>query len=197
MVWLPFLPAWGGVNLELLTRLSALEQEVSAIKEAKATEVSYGLARLSNATDITETNNALVLPALQNNAGIPGSLRNVAASAQSTASSALSSAQGNSREIQSIKAQLPTKRNYGYVWVVFGFMVAENFLSTTSIPAPEQSYNVSITGIDIYGLRRLSDSEKNAFSTNNNFGSFRVVTNNGNLVKEAHQRILVIEYKFT
>ncbi len=196
MDWSPFLPA-GGVNLELLTRLSVLEQEVAAIKETRATEASYGLARLSNATDITETNNGLAIPASQNNAGITGSLRNVAASAQSTASSAMSNAQGNSQEIQNIKAQLPTKRNYGYIYVVYGFMVAENFLSTTSIPAPEQGYGVTITGIDIYGLRRLSESEKNAFSTQNNFGSFRVTTNNGNLARDAHQRILVVEYRFT
>lgn len=64
----------GGVNLDVLTRLSSLEREVEAIKNLKATENGYGLAMISNAKDVTEVNSGLVMSAVQNNPSVSGTI---------------------------------------------------------------------------------------------------------------------------
>lgn len=66
----------GGTSIELLSRISALEQEVSGIKQSKASPDSFGLSKASNAADVTDAGSGLVLSAVQNNAGVPGTLRN-------------------------------------------------------------------------------------------------------------------------
>lgn len=76
MDWSPFLPAWGGVNLELLTRIDALERAVEQIRSQKASENAFGIAKLTNAQDVTDANSGLALSAMQNNAGIEGTIAN-------------------------------------------------------------------------------------------------------------------------
>lgn len=70
-----FRRAWGGVSAELLARIASLEQEVQQLKKSKATADSFGLAKISDATDVTERDNGLVLSAWQNNAANSGSIR--------------------------------------------------------------------------------------------------------------------------
>lgn len=67
-------PAGGGVaNIELLTRLDVIENEIQILKK-KATENEYGLAKISEASDVTESDNGLVLGAKEKNANIDGSI---------------------------------------------------------------------------------------------------------------------------
>lgn len=66
----------GGVNLDFIKRLSDVEREISRLKEEKATTDRFGLTKLSNSTDATQENVGLSLSAMQNNASIPGTLRN-------------------------------------------------------------------------------------------------------------------------
>lgn len=70
----------GGINLELLAKLQALEDQVSGLRqelsEVKASRAGndYGLVKLSSSQSITNSV-GLALPASENNAGISGSLR--------------------------------------------------------------------------------------------------------------------------
>lgn len=66
----------GGANLDFIKRLSDVEREIYRLKEEKASTDSFGLTKLSNSTDITQENVGLSLSAMQNNASIPGTLRN-------------------------------------------------------------------------------------------------------------------------
>ena len=66
----------GGVNLNILNRISVLESEVAALKRGKATDQEYGLAKISGSQDITETDSGLVLGAVQNNPSVEGTLAN-------------------------------------------------------------------------------------------------------------------------
>lgn len=63
----------GGVNKELLDRIALLENEVSILKQKKASKTEYGMAQISDATDIT-TDVGFVLGAKEKNAAIPGSI---------------------------------------------------------------------------------------------------------------------------
>ena len=68
--------AWGGgTSLEALSRIAVLEKELSDLKQTIATPDTYGLSKITDATDVTE-NNGLVLGAVQNNASVPGTLAN-------------------------------------------------------------------------------------------------------------------------
>lgn len=73
---IPVSSVGGGVNLDFIKRLSDVEREISRIKEEKASTDSFGLTKLSNSTDVTQENVGLSLSAMQNNASIPGTLRN-------------------------------------------------------------------------------------------------------------------------
>ena len=70
----------GGINLELLAKLQALEDQVSGLRqelsEVKSSRAGndYGLVKLSSSQSITNSV-GLALPASENNAGISGSLR--------------------------------------------------------------------------------------------------------------------------
>lgn len=64
----------GGVNAETLSRLSALEDELREVKSSKATETGYGLAKISDAQDVTNPNSGMVLSSVQNNASVEGTL---------------------------------------------------------------------------------------------------------------------------
>lgn len=78
----------GGINQNTLDRIIALETELQSIKEGlmqsgaeiealrngKATESSYGLARVSESTAVTQTNTGLVLSAKEKNPSIVGTL---------------------------------------------------------------------------------------------------------------------------
>ncbi len=66
----------GGVNLELLTRIDALEQAVDQIRSQKASENVFGFAKLTNAQDVTDANGGLALSAMQNNSSIEGTIAN-------------------------------------------------------------------------------------------------------------------------
>lgn len=61
-------PVRGGYR-QLLTRIEAVEQ-------LRAGEHAFGLAKVTNAADVTAANGGLVLPAMQNNAALPGTLAN-------------------------------------------------------------------------------------------------------------------------
>lgn len=65
----------GGGNLDTLKKIEDLEREVSSINNRKATEIDYGFAKLSNATDVTGTDSGIALSAVQNNASVPNTLR--------------------------------------------------------------------------------------------------------------------------
>ena len=65
----------GGTSLEVLSRIAVLEKEISDLKQTIATPDTYGLSKITDATDVTE-NNGLVLGAVQNNASVPGTLAN-------------------------------------------------------------------------------------------------------------------------
>lgn len=73
----------GGTNQSLLDRIAALEETTStlaaslqALTENKASKTSYGLAKLSDATDVTE-DLGLVLSAKEKNPAVSGSLANL------------------------------------------------------------------------------------------------------------------------
>ena len=68
----------GGVNLELLTRIDALEQELFTIKQTIGSDLEYGLAKVTNSSSVN-TENGIAMSAMQNNAAINGTLANAIA----------------------------------------------------------------------------------------------------------------------
>lgn len=66
----------GGENPNLQDRVAALEKENSDIKQSRAAEGMYGLAKISGSESVTETDSGLVLGAVQNNAALPGTIAN-------------------------------------------------------------------------------------------------------------------------
>lgn len=66
----------GGVSAALLARIVALENEVSALKKQKATGSEYGLVKLSNASDVTESE-GLAVPASELNSTVEGTVKNL------------------------------------------------------------------------------------------------------------------------
>lgn len=62
--------------MDLLDRIASIETEIDAIKNTKASEQEYGLSKISNACDVTESNNGIALSAMQNNPSIVGTLAN-------------------------------------------------------------------------------------------------------------------------
>lgn len=71
-----FQPVGGGTGLDVLERLLAIEVELARIKESVATESSFGLAKITNAQNITNVDCGFALSALQNNAAVQGTLAN-------------------------------------------------------------------------------------------------------------------------
>ncbi len=69
-------PVGGGTGLDVLERLLAIEVELARIKESVATESSFGLAKITNAQNITNVDCGFALSALQNNAAVQGTLAN-------------------------------------------------------------------------------------------------------------------------
>lgn len=65
----------GGVNKELLDRISLLENEVSKLKQQKASKTEYGMAQISDSTDVT-TDVGFVLGAKEKNAAVNGTIAN-------------------------------------------------------------------------------------------------------------------------
>lgn len=65
----------GVVSAELLARISDLENEVSTLKAQKATADAFGLVKLTDASDVTEST-GLALPASEKNASIDGTIGN-------------------------------------------------------------------------------------------------------------------------
>lgn len=65
----------GGVNLDLLNKLSNIENQIDDLKK-HATTQEFGLSKISSATDVTEQDSGLVLSAVQNNPTVDGSIRN-------------------------------------------------------------------------------------------------------------------------
>lgn len=65
----------GAVSLETLARITVLEQELAELKSTIASDSAYGLAKVTNATDVTQES-GIALSAMQNNASVEGTLRN-------------------------------------------------------------------------------------------------------------------------
>lgn len=63
----------GGVNLELINRISLMEKEIDDLKKAVATNENYGLAKISFSESVTE-DFGLVLSAKEKNESVPGTL---------------------------------------------------------------------------------------------------------------------------
>ena len=79
----------GGVNKNLLNRIATLEEEVSQLKRQKAGKTTYGLAKISDLTDVT-TEDGLVLGTKEKNATIPGTIaHNIEAAKDSLSSQIL------------------------------------------------------------------------------------------------------------
>lgn len=66
----------GGINQPLLDRIDELERRLEAVESGRASEESYGLARISESGAVTDTGSGLVLSARQNNAAETGTLAN-------------------------------------------------------------------------------------------------------------------------
>lgn len=64
----------GAASLEILSRISFLEHRIEKV-EKHATENTYGVVRLSGATDITDST-GIALDSTQNNASVDGTLAN-------------------------------------------------------------------------------------------------------------------------
>lgn len=80
----------GGVNLELLNRISGIEQTVEGIqktlsdlKNSRADKEKYGLVKISDATSVTKIE-GLALPSREKNAALPGTLANLINSAKTS-----------------------------------------------------------------------------------------------------------------
>lgn len=71
---LPIPTQGGATSLETLARITALEQELADLKRSVASDTAYGLAKVTNATDVTEEI-GIAISAVQNNASVSGSLR--------------------------------------------------------------------------------------------------------------------------
>lgn len=76
-------PTSGGGNLELLNRMAELENSVSQLYErvsrteqSRATPDTYGLAKATDATNVTQKDSGLVVGAWQLNEGMTDSLAN-------------------------------------------------------------------------------------------------------------------------
>lgn len=65
----------GGVNRDLLDRVSLLESELAELKQKKASETEYGLGKISASASVTE-DDGLLLSAKEKNDAISGSLAN-------------------------------------------------------------------------------------------------------------------------
>lgn len=72
----------GGVPLELIENIESINQEIQNIKNTKASTTNYGIVKLSNANNITDSL-GLAIPASENNAAISGSLANKIANIES------------------------------------------------------------------------------------------------------------------
>lgn len=66
-------PRGGGVNPELINRISLMEKEIDDLKKAVATHENYGLAKISFSESVTE-DFGLVLSAKEKNPAVTGSL---------------------------------------------------------------------------------------------------------------------------
>lgn len=76
-------PTSGGGNLELLNRMAELENSVSQLYErvsrteqSRATPDTYGLAKVTESTTVTESDSGLVLGAKEKNPAFAGGLAN-------------------------------------------------------------------------------------------------------------------------
>ncbi len=71
------------MNLEVLARISAIEQELSALKQTIGSDSEYGLAKVTNSSSVN-TENGIAMSAMQNNAAINGTLANAIAGLQNS-----------------------------------------------------------------------------------------------------------------
>lgn len=79
----------GGVNKELLDRISLLENEVSKLKQQKASKTEYGIVQISDSTDVT-TDVGFVLGAKEKNAAVNGTVANKISQVESQCNSKIS-----------------------------------------------------------------------------------------------------------
>ena len=75
--------------------------------------------------------------------------------------------------------------------------VVGGILTTTSAPAPTNSYNVNIVSIDLYGERMLTEDERSKFNILIRSGGFILTSTDETIKNLAGNRILILGYSFT
>lgn len=169
------------MNQSALDRITALESAVSTLSgtiqdilASKATDTSYGLAKVSEATKVTEANNGLVLSAKEKNPAVDGTIAN---------------------EISHIKSELSTRKNVKYNFTV-AFLEHVNLFST-SVPAPIENYNVSISLIEGIGFHFFQGEEINKFVVAKRRGSFYLQVYDDEIKTLVKNKVVDISYIFT
>lgn len=69
-------PVGGGVNTDILKRITDMESELRLLKQSVATETDYGLAKITESSAVTEKDSGLVLSARERNPAVDGTLAN-------------------------------------------------------------------------------------------------------------------------
>lgn len=70
------IPTLSGGGHGILERISGLEHKVAQIENTNATTDTYGLAKISAATDVTRNDSGLVMGARENNPSLDGTIAN-------------------------------------------------------------------------------------------------------------------------
>ncbi len=70
------IPSGGGVNTDILKRITDMESELQLLKQSIATETDYGLAKITESSTVTEKDAGLVLSAIEKNPAVDGTLAN-------------------------------------------------------------------------------------------------------------------------
>ena len=160
----------GGGSQELITKVAVLEQIVNGLETALAGKL--GIGKVTQSTAVTEAGYAA--DARQLNPAVSGSLANC---------------------VQSMEQSLNIRKGKGYVFSTYATVVG-GILTTTSVPAPANGYNVDILSIDLYGERMLTEDEKSRFLILDRDGGFNLTSTDEGMKNLAANRILILGYSF-
>ena len=153
--------------------IERIESDIARLEGLKASLENRGLVQLSSATNVTDST-GLALPVTEKNASVEGTIAN---------------------QVHNIENSISVKRNMGLLFSTYATVVG-GILTTTSAPAPTNSYNVNIATIDLYGGRMLTEDERSKFNILIRSGGFILTSTDETIKNLAGNRILILGYSF-
>ena len=153
--------------------IERIESDIERLEGLKASLTQAGNVRLSSATNVTDST-GLALPVTEKNASVEGTIAN---------------------QVHNIENSISVKRNMALLFSTYATVVG-GILTTTSAPAPTNSYNVNIASIDLYGERMLTEDERSKFNILIRSGGFILTSTDETIKNLTGNRILILGYSF-